>query len=86
MTILEKVAHFREIWRIALPHIPAPAPEDVVHWCHYEPVTVEAAILRTAQKFAEKKLPQGFTPSSAYRYVTSTARSITQRQAVVAAR
>jgi hypothetical protein len=84
MTILEKIAHFRQVWRLALPHLPVPEPADAVRWCTYDLQTVEAAILRTAQKFAEQKLPQGFSPQSAYKYVTATARSIAQRQQVVA--
>ena len=83
MTILEKINHFQKVWEAALPHLPAPAPQDAARWCNYPVATVESAILRTAKRFSVGKVAANFDPHQAYRYVTGTARSISQRLAVL---
>ncbi len=84
MTILERITFYQRIWRAVVPHLPVPSPQDAGRWVVYPEETVEAAILRTAKRFAESKLPAGFDPKQAYRYTTGTARSIAQRAAVLA--
>jgi hypothetical protein len=79
MSLIERINSLLAVWRVALPHIPAPAPESVTHWLNYPNVIVEAAILRTARKFSREKLNADFTPASAHRYVTSTARIMNER-------
>lgn len=82
MNTLEKVVHFQSVWQIALPHIPAPTPQDAVRWAEYSIPVVEAAILRTAKRFARARLTNSFSPAEAYRYTSGTARNIAQREAV----
>jgi len=79
MTLLEKITHYQRVWRIALPHLTEPAPEDVARWCTYPLGTVENAILRTGNRFAKSKLASGFNPEEAYRYTTAVARSMAER-------
>jgi hypothetical protein len=79
MTLIERIDSLLAVWRIAVPHIPAPAPESAMHWLNYPNAIVEAAIMRTARKFSREKLSADFTPTAAYRYVTSTARVMNQR-------
>lgn len=78
MNVLEKVKYFAKVWQLALPHIPPPAPEDAARWAVYSSVAVEAAILRTAKRFAPARITHDFVPVQAYRYATATARSIAQ--------
>jgi hypothetical protein len=82
MNTLEKVAHFQSVWQIALPHVPVPTPQDAVRWAAYDTPVIEAAILRTAKRFAQSKLTATFTPAEAYRYTSGTARHIVMREAV----
>jgi hypothetical protein len=79
MTLIERIDSLLAVWRIAVPHIPAPAPESVTHWLNYPNVIVEAAILRTARKFSPGKSSADFNPAQAYKYTTSTARIMNQR-------
>ena len=79
MNLIERINSLLAVWRVALPHIPAPAPDNVAHWLNYPNLIVEAAILRTARKFSQDKLSADFIPSQAYKYTTSTARIMTQR-------
>jgi len=78
VTVLERIDHFKNVWRIALPHIAEPSSEDVARWCIYPLENVEAAILRTVRRFSKEKLASSFTSIEAYKYVTSVARSITE--------
>lgn len=80
MTILELITRFQELWRMVLPHIAEPSPQDAARWCDYDPSIVERAILRTGRRFASDKVPSGFKPEEAYRYVTGVARSATAQQ------
>lgn len=82
MTTLENVKHFIRLWKVALPHVAAPSPEDAIRWAMYPVDTVESAILQTARRFSAAKLTPDFTPIRAYKYVTATARTITQRASV----
>ena len=82
MTILDKIKFFRQVWRILLPHLTEPAAQDAARWGIYPPEAVEAALLRTAKRFARNRVPESFDPQQAYRYVTATARSIAQRMSV----
>jgi hypothetical protein len=79
MTLIERIDSLLAVWRIAVPHIPAPAPESAMHWLNYPNAIVEAAIMRTARKFSPGKSSADLNPSHAYRYTTSTARIMTQR-------
>jgi hypothetical protein len=79
MTLVQRIDSLLATWRVLLPHIPAPTPENATRWLHYPDTAVEAAILRTAQKFAAPKLVSGFEPLQAYRYTTSTARNMAAR-------
>jgi hypothetical protein len=81
MTFVQRVDGLLATWRLLLPHVPAPTPENATRWLHYSDTVVESAILRTAQKFSQEKLSTGFEPSLAYRYTTSTARNMTARAA-----
>jgi hypothetical protein len=73
MTILEQVVHYQAVWRLILPHIQQPAPEDCARWLAYPVPIVEQALIRSGQRFTQARLDVGFEPSSAYRYVTATA-------------
>jgi hypothetical protein len=84
MTILEKITFYQRVWKALVPHLPTPTPQDAARWCAYTEQAVEAAILRTAKRFAQPKLAEGFDPHAAYKYTTSTARAISQRYAVLA--
>jgi hypothetical protein len=84
MTILEKITYFQQVWLTLMPYLQAPAPEDAARWLSYPLEDVEGAILRTAKRFAQHKIPVGFDVKQAYRYTTGTARSIAQRAAVTA--
>lgn len=75
MTILERIETYRKVWRIVLPHLAEPSPEDVARWAVYPIDAVEAAILRTGRRFARSKISIQFDPQQAYRYVTATARN-----------
>jgi hypothetical protein len=79
MTLLKRIESLLAVWRVMLPHIPAPTPEDTAHWLNYSDEIVEAAIFRTGKKFAAPKLSAGFDPSQAYRYATATARIMAER-------
>jgi len=81
MTVLEKITHLRTVWRLTLPHIAEPSPEDVARWCIYPTEHVEQAILRTVRRYAVDKLNPSFAPIDAYRHVSSVARSLTERAA-----
>lgn len=74
MTLLQRVDTFLATWRLLLPHLPPPTPEDAVRWLHYADTIVEQAILRTSKKFAAYKIDARFNPSKAHRYATATAR------------
>jgi hypothetical protein len=76
MTILEKIAHLQHVWRVVLPHITEPSPEDAAHWCSYPLEAVESAILRTGKRFSKSRLTPGFDPHDAHRYATAVARSM----------
>lgn len=76
MILIQRVDGLLATWRLLLPHVPAPTPENATRWLHYPDMVVEAAILRTAQKFSREKLGAGFDPLQAYRYTTSTARNM----------
>lgn len=79
MTVLEKIDHFKSVWRNTLPHIAEPSSEDIARWCLYPLENVEAAILRAVRRFSKDKIEQSFTPVEAYRYVTAVARNVTER-------
>ena len=76
MNLIERTELYRRMWRLTLPHVPEPSPQDAARWGLYPAHAVEAAILRTAMRFAPIKVTTGFDPQQAYRYVTGTARSI----------
>lgn len=77
MTILETISHFQRTWEVLLPHIPTPPSEDAARWVGYPVGAVEQAMIRTARKFSALKIdPHTFDSTVAYRYTTSTARSI----------
>jgi hypothetical protein len=80
MTLLEKISYFQKVWRLTLPHIEPPSPEDAVRWCPYSVDTVETALLRTARRFAPAKITEGFQPQQAYKYATAIARSINDQK------
>lgn len=80
MTLLKRIESFLAVWRVMLPHIPAPTPKDTTHWLNYSDEIVEAAIFRTG-KFSAPKLSAGFDPSQAYRYATATARIMAEHAA-----
>lgn len=84
MTKLEQVNQLTRLWRVALPHIAEPSPQDAIRWCLYPMETVESAILQAGKRFTVTKLTADFVPTQAYKYVTATARSMTQRAAVAA--
>jgi hypothetical protein len=81
MTLVQRVDSLLATWRLLLPHVPAPTPENATRWLHYPDAVVESAILRTAQKFSQEKLSANFEPSLAYKYTTSTARNMVVRAA-----
>ena len=77
MTLLERIDYLQKAWSSLLPHIPAPAPEDVARWCNYSDTVMDMALLRTAKKFNRSKIdPNNFQLEDAYRYATGTARLI----------
>jgi hypothetical protein len=77
MQLTEKIDYFKQLWRVVLPHVAEPSPQDVARWCDYEPAIVERAMLRTGRRFAKDKIRPGFNPEEAYRYVTGVSRSMT---------
>ena len=81
MTILELITRFQGLWKIAIPHLAEPSPQDAARWCDYAPSIVERAILRTGRRFAKDKVPPAFDAEEAYRYVTGVARSMTEELA-----
>lgn len=79
MNLIQRIDLYGQMWRLVMPHIPEPTPEDAARWGLYPTTAVEAAILRTSKRFARTKLAPEFVPQQAYRYVTATARSIAQQ-------
>ena len=67
MTLLDKISHFQQVWRVVLPHIAEPSPEDAARWVCYPLEAVENAILRTGKRFNSSRLSPGFNPHDAYR-------------------
>jgi hypothetical protein len=82
MQLTEKIDYFTRLWRIILPHVADPSPQDAARWCDYEPAIVERAMLRTGRRFAKDKLAPGFTPEQSFRYTTGVARSMTAELAI----
>lgn len=82
MQLAEKLDYFIRLWRVVVPHIAEPSPQDVARWCEYDTAVAEGAILRTARRFAEGKVRHGFSPEEAYRYTTGVARSMTAEQSL----
>jgi hypothetical protein len=82
MQLTEKIEYFTELWSLILPHVAEPSPQDAARWCDYEPAIVERAMLRTGRRFAKDKIPPGFNPEEAYRYVTGVSRSMTAELAI----
>ncbi|HKV92334.1 MAG TPA: hypothetical protein VJW20_07280 [Candidatus Angelobacter sp.] len=80
MTLLQRIDDLLATWRIVLPHLPPPAPEDAVRWLHYSDTAVEQAILRTGKKFAAHKIDAQFDPSRAHQYATATARIMATKE------
>ena len=80
MTISEKIQQYQKVWRLVLPHLSEPQPEDAVRWCAYPTEIVETAILRAGQRFAPPKVGPSFQPLQAFKFVTATSRSLTMKQ------
>jgi hypothetical protein len=77
MNLIERVAHIQQVWRMIIPHLAEPAPADVGRWLEYSDRTIEAAILRTAGKFASSKIDaQTFDATRSWRYVSATAKQM----------
>ena len=77
MTLLQRIENFRQTWVALIPHIVAPPSEDIARWCNYPDSAIELAIMRTAKRFAASKINStNFNAIEAYRYTTSTAKSI----------
>jgi hypothetical protein len=79
MTLVERISSLTQAWRTVLPHLPEPQPVDVARWCVYADQIVEAAIIRTSKKFTVAKVGSEFDPTLAHRYVTATARNMTEK-------
>jgi hypothetical protein len=75
MNVIEKMAYYQQVWKVALPHLPVPLPKDIRHWTDIDPTAVEAAILQASNRFAEHRTTGQFDVSLAYRWVTATARA-----------
>jgi hypothetical protein len=80
MTLMQKIAYLKKVWHTLLPHVAMPTSEDAARWCPYPLEAVEAALLRTAKRFAPARIDQGFVPRQAYSYATATARNISCQQ------
>jgi hypothetical protein len=85
MTVLERITYIQEVWALALPHVAIPPKEVCIRWVVYDDNLIEQAILRSASKFSNKNMYDTFTPDHAYKYTTSTARHLVERQAQAAA-
>jgi hypothetical protein len=79
MTLVQRVDALLQVWKLVLPHIPAPAATDATRWLNYPDSIVEQAIFRTGKKFLPIKLSADLDPAQAYRYATATARTMAAR-------
>jgi hypothetical protein len=81
MTLLEKIEYMQKAWKVLLPHIQPPPSEDAARWCNYSRASVEQAMMRTAKRFGVNRIdPATFDVTYAYKYCTSTARSISDHK------
>jgi len=80
MNLIERVSLYLKTWKMVLPHVAPPPPEDAARWGLYPSYVVEAAILRTSKRFAPARLGLDFVPQQAYKYATATARAIADLQ------
>ena len=82
MNLAERVSHLQELWLSVMPHIPVPGLKDIAYWYSYPIETIEAAIMRTAAKFAKEKIATDFKPKDAFSYVTGYCRIVSVQQAM----
>ena len=80
MNLIQQIDLYRKTWRLLLPHVPVPPPEDAARWAAYPSSAVESALLRTSKRFAPARITPDFVPQRAYKYATATARAIAQPQ------
>lgn len=80
INLIDRIKLFRQLWQIVMPHIQVPTAKEAAYWIPFPDGCVEAAIVRTSQKFAATKMRDGFKPEAAYRYATSVARENAERK------
>jgi hypothetical protein len=80
MTLIQRVDGLLATWRLLLPHVPPPEPEDAARWLNYPDEIVEQAIFRTRKKFAAHKIDARFDPCRAHQYATATARTMAAKE------
>jgi len=80
VNVIERIAHLQRVWSMVVPHLPDPSPQDVARWLEHSDRIIEAAMVRTASKFASSRIGANFDVSRAWRYTTSTAKQMAQEE------
>ena len=83
MGAIDRLKNYRTLWALVLPHVTVPAPDEVVMWMTYSHKAVEAAILRTAKRFAKGRIGPKFHPVMTYRYAAGVAKAIDREKGLV---
>jgi hypothetical protein len=79
MNVIDKITYYQKVWKVALPHLPTPEPQDIRFWTDLDVNSVESAILQASNRFAESRIKRPFDASEAYRYITATAKGMARR-------
>jgi hypothetical protein len=79
MNVIDKIAHYQQVWRMSLPHLAVPLPKDIRYWVEIDPQIVEATILQASARFAASRIDDQFDVTLAYRWVTGTAHNRIKR-------
>jgi hypothetical protein len=71
MTIVERCTDAQELWKMFLPFVSAPEPQQLARWANRFPdELIERAFLKTARKFSAKRVRLPLDEADIHRYVT----------------